>query len=262
MAIDLSKIAPSARETYLRIGREFGSTDTINQASKTLEACDKYITILKLHGFGVTQQARLAQARLDLIDAGVDRSVQVGQKKVTGKAFVASILQGKETRQSARSILDSARSDVMEHGDEATVHEIETALAQTRVSQDDPEKLATQLDLLRVTLDKPAIAAVVVESGGPEAKKDLEDNAKALRDIAQAKAGISTVGATENIDILDGMIVTLARSARKAARAAARKLKQPALAAAFELSHLYDQRSSTNPEGQSPVPTASTPPTA
>lgn len=256
MALDLSKIAPSARENYLRIGRQFGSTDTINQASKTLEACDKHLPILKLHGFGVVDQARLAQARLDLITAGVDRSAQVGQKKVTNKAFVASIILGKETRQSARSILDSGRCAILENGDEATAREIETTLAQTRVSQDDPEKLATQLDLLRTTLANTVVAAIVVESGGPEVSKDLEDNAKALRDSAQEKAGVSTVGATETIDILDGIIVTLARRARKAARAAARKLKQPALAAAFELSYLYDHRSGTGPEAQSPAPPA------
>lgn len=259
MAIDISKIAPSARESYLRIGRQFGSTDTINQASKTLEACDKYLSVLKLHGFGAVDQARLADARQDLIAAGVERSAQVGQKKITNKSFVASIVQGKETRQSARSILDNARRNLVENDDETTARAIEVTLEQTRVSQDDPEKLATQLDLLRTTLNMGAVAAIVVESGGPEAVQELAGAAQALREIAHEKAGISTVGATENIDILDGIIVTLARSARRAARAAARKLKQPALAAAFELSHLYDQRSNSVADAPSPAPAPAVP---
>ena len=63
MAIDLSIIAPKARENYLRIRRQFGSTDTINQASKTLEGCDTYIGVLKLHGFSAADRQRLADGR-------------------------------------------------------------------------------------------------------------------------------------------------------------------------------------------------------
>lgn len=259
MAIDVSKIAPQARENYLRIGRQFGSTDTINQASKTLEGCDRYLNEIKLHGFGVADKERLVEARQELIAAGVDRSTQVGQKKVTNKSFVAALTHGKETRQSARSILDNARRNLLEKEDEMSVRAIEAALEQTRGSQDDPEKLATQLDLLRTTLRILAIADVVRESGGPEAVEDLEAHAAALRDAAHDKAGSSTVGATEHIDILDGLIVTLARSARKAARAAARKLKQPALAAAFELSHLYAARNGSSKDGPNPGPAPAVP---
>jgi len=259
MAIDISIIAPKARENYLRIGRQFGSIDTINQASKTIDGCDTYIDVLKLHGFGAAEKQRLVEARQDLITAGVNRTEQIGQRKVTNKSFVAAVIQGKESRQSARSILDSGRSKLLENDDDTTAREIDATLEQTRTSQDDPEKLATQLDLLRKTLNLPAVAAVTVQSGGPEAITDLGASATALRDTAREKAGGGTTGATENIDILDGIIVTLARNARKAARAAARKLRQPALAAAFELSHLYDNRSTSSPDAQSPAPGTNTP---
>jgi hypothetical protein len=259
MAIDVSLIAPRARENYLRIGRQFGSTDTINQAAKTLQACDQYLNVLTLHGFSAADKQRLADAREDLIAAGVDRAEQIGQKKVTSKAFVGALMQGKEIRQSARSILESARAKLLENDDETTVREIEATLEQTRTSQDDPEKLATQLDLLHKTLNLVAVGAIAAQSGGPEAMTELQASAIALRDSAQGKAGASTTAATEQIDILDGIIVTLARSARKAARAAARKLRQPALAAAFELSHLYDKRSTSSTDGQSPAPDPNAP---
>jgi hypothetical protein len=258
MAIDLSIIAPKARENYLRIGRQFGSTDTINQASKTLEGCEKYLDMLKLHGFSAANKQRLVDARQELIAAGVDRAEQVGHNKVTNKAFVAALMQGKEARQSGRSILESARGKLLENDDDTTAPEIEATIEQTRTSQDDPEKLATQLDLLRKTLSFVAVVAVTGDSGGPEAIADLEAGAGALRDTAQGKASGGTVGATENIDILDGIIVSLARSARKAARAAARKLRQPALAAAFELSHLYDKRSTSSTDTPNPAPGSST----
>jgi len=259
MAIDLSIIAPKARENYLRIGRQFGSTDTINQASKTLEGGEKYPGVLKLHGFGIADKQRLVDARQDLIAAGVNRSEQIGHRKVTNKSFVAALIHGKEARQSARSILESARSTLLEKGDETNAREIEATLEQPRTSQDDPEKLATQLDLLRKTLNLPAVATITGESGGPEAITDLGASAIALRDTAQGKAGGGTVAATENIDVLDGIIVTLARSARKAARAAARKLRQPALAAAFELSHLYDNRSTSSTDAPNPAPATNAP---
>ena len=148
---------------------------------------------------------------------------------------------------------------MLEKDDDTSAQEIEATLEQTRTSQDDPEKLATQLDLLRKTLNLPAVTTITVQSGGPEAITDLEASAVALRDAAQGKAGGGTVGATENIDILDGIIVTLARSARKAARAAARKLRQPALATAFELSHIYDNRSESSTDVPNPAPGTNAP---
>ncbi|MDI1429891.1 hypothetical protein [Polyangium sorediatum] len=42
----------------------------------------------------------------------------------------------------------------------------------------------------------------------------------------------------ETLDLLDGIIVSLARTAREAAEAAARELGEPAVATAFELSAL------------------------
>lgn len=44
---------------------------------------------------------------------------------------------------------------------------------------------------------------------------------------------------TDRLDLLDGIIVALARGARKAARDAARRLGQPSLTANFELDKIY-----------------------
>ncbi|MDI1480270.1 hypothetical protein [Polyangium sp. y55x31] len=44
---------------------------------------------------------------------------------------------------------------------------------------------------------------------------------------------------TETLDLIDGIIVSLTRTAREAADAAARELGEPALATAFELSTLH-----------------------
>lgn len=50
------------------IGRQFGSTDTIDQASKTLEGCEKYLGVLELHGFGAADKERLANARVPMLE--------------------------------------------------------------------------------------------------------------------------------------------------------------------------------------------------
>jgi hypothetical protein len=49
------------------------------------------------------------------------------------------------------------------------------------------------------------------------------------------------------LDTLDGILVTLARHALKAARAAARRLGTPAMVADFELTHLYPTRHAAPP---------------
>ncbi|MRG92279.1 hypothetical protein [Polyangium spumosum] len=254
--IDTSTIAPKARQEYLRIGKQFGSADTLKQANKTLEAFEKHGSALKNHGFIAADATRLSDARDTLIAAGFGRAEVQGDRKLTNKSFVAALQEGKTTRETARSILHAGHNALVEEGDEASSNTIAVALDQTRAAQDDAEKLAVQLDTLRDVLTKEAIAAAVFDRGGPGAALRLGKAAETLRAVAKEREGTSTVAATEHLDLIDGIVVTLARSARKAARAAARELKQPAIAAAFELSHLYGTRSDRN---QAPEDTSSAP---
>ncbi|HVK68620.1 MAG TPA: hypothetical protein VM694_29375 [Polyangium sp.] len=256
MPLDTTTLAPKAREEYLRIGKQFGSTDTLNQANKTLEALQKYGPALKHHGFNAADGARLSEARGALIDAGVGRAEVAGQRKLTNIGFVAALKEGKSARETARSILHTGRNTLEEKGNEGAANLITVALDQTRASQDDAEKLAVQLDTLRDALQREDVTAVVGDRGGPEAVARLGQAAGTLRAAAKERAGASTVAATEQLDLLDGIVVSLARSARKAARAAARETKQPALAAAFELTHLYGPRGdrSQAPEETSGAP--------
>jgi hypothetical protein len=108
--IDLNNIAPKARAEYLRIGRQYGSTDTLNQANKTLGAYEKYGAEIKLHGFSQKDYQRLGDARDGLIAAGAGRTEQAGQRKATTKAFSAAQEEGKEARETARAILEGAAS--------------------------------------------------------------------------------------------------------------------------------------------------------
>ncbi|MDI1482756.1 hypothetical protein [Polyangium sp. y55x31] len=123
------------------------------------------------------------------------------------------------------------------------VPKIDALLDRDSVTADDAEGLAKQLDALHAALKEPTIANAAKTRGGLNAALDLEIRAQALRDAAQAKAEPrGTPVETETQDLIDGIIVSLARTAREAANAAARELGEPGLATAFELSALYKRR--------------------
>jgi hypothetical protein len=61
-----------------------------------------------------------------------------------------------------------------------------------------------------------------------------------LREASQTTAAPrGTPQETEQLDLLDGIILSLVRSAREAADAASKALGEPALVAEFELTELY-----------------------
>ena len=146
----------------------------------------------------------------------------------------------------ARSILDNTRralNDSAEPAAAAGVNVIKVALQQTRSAGADGEKLATQLDTLRAALADPSVSPEALGRGGPEAAIELQSAADALWAVAKERAGAQgTPAETELLDLLDGIIIGLTRGARKAARAAAKRLGTPALTADFDRTKLYASR--------------------
>ena len=260
MPIDLSTLSPHARAEYIRIGRQYGSTDTLAQANQTLTGLVKYAPELTRHGFSLGDGTRLEGARDGLIEAGVDRSGKVGTRKVTSHAYVDALAHGKAKREDARSILDNAKRALSERVDAtaaAGVNVIKAALQQTRSAGADGDKLAGHLDTLRLALGDPNVLVEVSGRGGLDAGIDLQIAADTLRAASKERAGApGTPAETELLNLLDGIIVGLARGARKAARAAAKRLGMPALMADFELTKLYASRGA----GKATAAPAATPP--
>lgn len=248
MTIDLSTLSPKARAEYIRIGRQYGSTDTLAQANQTLTGLGKYAPELVRHGFSLGDGTRLEGARDGLVEAGVGRADKVGIRKVTSHAYVDALAHGKARREDARSILDNAKRALSDSVDATAVdgvNVIKTALKQTRSAGADGDKLALQLETLRAALGDPNVAAEVAGRGGPDAALDLGIAADALHAASQDRAGApGTPAETELLNLLDGIIVGLVRGARKAARPAAKRLGTPALMADFELTKLYASRGS------------------
>ena len=90
----------------------------------------------------------------------------------------------------------------------------------------------------------PATTLTHPESGRERSRRD----GSRLRASVAARAGSpGTPAETEQLDLLDGIIVALVRGARKAARAAAKRLGTPALTADFELTKLYGPKTAAKP---------------
>ena len=250
MALDLDAFPAKVRLKQINLGRGFGSEDTLAQANQTLLAHGKYAAAVAADGFVAADATRLAEARDGLIDAGVGREAARGDKKTTGKTYVAAMNAGQTARLSARSILEAARDDLEEAGDEATADKVTTLLATTKASPDLAEPMAAQLDLLRAKLEDAAVKAKSDGRGGVEAAAKLLAAAAALRTAdGNSTGGPGTPAETQKLDQLDGIIIGLVRKARKAGIAAGKRLGDPALAAAFKLDKLYAGRGGKGDEG-------------
>jgi len=84
--------------------------------------------------------------------------------------------------------------------------------------------------------------------------KALAQAAAALRAAEKENTGGGTVLSTEEMDVIDGVIVTLCRAAKKAARIAAHELAQPAITTAFALTHITPQGTASEDEVEDEAP--------
>ncbi len=247
MPLDLSSFSPSARTSYITLGRQFSSTETLNQANQTLRGLTAHGAELVQHGFGPDDAQQLQESRDAIRAAGDGRVEARNDKKVTSASFIAAMKDGKLARETGRSVLAGTRRALHNQSDaaaQAAVKAIDAALGATKLAEEEAEKLAGQLNTLRGVLVDTTVAAAAANRGGPQAVTDLQAKSTALGVVAAAHTGApGTPVATEEMDLLDGLIVTLARQARKAAIGASKRLGKPALVADFELTQLYPARS-------------------
>lgn len=253
MPIDLDALPSSVKREYIRLGRRYGSGDTVRQADLTLKAHVRHGAAIAPHGFVAEDALRLVEARDLLVAAGVLREGAVTAKKTTDSAFVEMLERGKTARHRARSILRVTRRVLAEASGadaESAVHEIDGVLDRTGAAGEDPRLLGEQLGTLRAALVRPVTAAAAAARGGADVVTEIDAAARALRDASAAEAStLGTPTETARIDLLDGIVVTLTREARGAARAAARATGIPAIADEFQLEALRPTRRKARPAG-------------
>ena len=238
MALDLATISPEARARYIRLGRRYQSPDVLAQADQIVLALAEHGAVVALHGFGAEEQEQVVDAHV-LLQSQQDDTVQaVAQRSITGQTYEDAIEKGKAVRQTARTTCKSIDKAATEKDDLDVSRVVRTALTQTsRLRRD--KFLVDHLSILYTAIATPIVLPYVESRGGTDLITRLQDTRAVLRGAQNARAGHTPVtSASETCDLLDGLIVSLARSARDAAEAAARHLGQPSIAAAFKLNHL------------------------
>ncbi|EYF02686.1 hypothetical protein [Chondromyces apiculatus] len=264
--IDLVTISAIAREQYISIGKRYSSITVLNLASRHLKALLTHGPDLALHGFGAPDATRLVDAHETLLQESVNRTGARGGNAATVNAHELALRRARRERLRARAILDSVTRTLRYEGTDsgiAAALQVEGGLRATKNAGHEGEKLAEQLDVLLNGLTAPPVVTATADRGGPEAVADLTAALTTLRASNLATTGSSTRLETERMDLLDGLIITLARSARKAAVAASKRLGTPALADKFSLDALYAPASaetdSEEPEAPPAQPTTPAP---
>lgn len=134
-------------------------------------------------------------------------------KRVSRKAVREALDRAGGERDAARTVLSGAAAQLLEEGDAAGASTIQEALRLTATApRRNAGLFADQLEHLHKALTAPALAPAAADRGGPEAAADLATTMATLRAADQGRrSGPGTPVATERLDLLDGIVVTLAR---------------------------------------------------
>jgi hypothetical protein len=254
MPIDIAAMAAPAREYYLSIGIRYPTQNVLLQGDKTRQGLEKHAAILVDYGFALRDGARLVEACDRVRASVVGRAVAGGSRKLTGKNYRSAARKARLARRSAITALTATIPDLLEAGDEAAAQLVQTTLDATSALPGS-EELPKQLQLLFDVLVHPVVGAAVVDRGGPGIAGRLETSRTAMLTALRERAGQSPVSAAaEERDILEGIVVALARSANAAASVAARSLGQPSIALDFKLTYLDSSRNAGAEDPSSDTP--------
>jgi hypothetical protein len=244
MALDIDELAPEARERYHALGSQYATPNVLAQADRTRAALAKHRAALAPHGFGDEDEQELVEGHTLLRAEELGYVQAESARRVTGLTYADARWNAGEERKSSRVLLKRAYRKLHDKKQFEPARMVESALIDTRRLSAD-KALPGQLETLRTALSLPAVVAITAGRGGPETLQRLDTAYSDLQGVAAERAGHTPVTtASERRDILDGIVITLARAAYAAATQASRRLRQPSIAAEFELIHLRPSRSS------------------
>jgi hypothetical protein len=254
MPIDIAAMAAQAREYYLSIGIRYPTQNVLLQGAKTAEGLAKHAALLVDYGFALRDGGRLGEA-CDRVQASVVGRAQAGgSRKLTGKKYRTACRKARLARRSAIAALSASVPELLEQGEEKAAQLVQTTLEATSTLPV-AEELPKQLQMLLDVLAQPVVTAAVADRGGPGIMMRLRSARTDLLEAMRERAGQSPVSAAaEERDILEGIVVSLARSASAAARVAARSLGQPSIALDFKLTYLDSPRTAGAEEPSSDTP--------
>lgn len=251
------------RKRYLHIGRQYGSPQVIKQANKTLRGLDLYLAVLIAFGASRVDAGRLLGCRDELVRLGGDREGERLWSMSSTRERRARIQKAKDVRRRGQTLLSIAADGLLERDDEDSkriLSLVNAAQAKAGSSGADAFKLKTQLDDLSVVYSQPLVQKVLEENNVTQYVCDLDEARSGIAlVIEELKPQNGTPESTEQINVLDGEIVTLCRRFRAIARLAGHELGRAALADAFELDELYGSVRRKSEEKPEAPETAETP---
>jgi hypothetical protein len=254
MPIDIAAMTAQALEYYLSIGIRYPTQNVLLQGDKTQQGLAKHAALLVDYGFALRDGARMVEACERVRASVVGRALAGGSRKLTGKNYRSASRKARLARRSAITALSAAIPELLEDGHEEVVQLVQTTLEATSALPG-AEELPKPLQLLFDVLIHPIVAAATVDRGGPGIVGRLDASRTAMVAALRERAGQSPVSAAaEERDILEGIVVSLARSASAAARVAARSLGQPSIALDFKLTYLDPYRTAGAEDPSSDTP--------
>jgi hypothetical protein len=235
MPFDIGSLTPRECERYREIGQQYTTPDVLAQASKSLHAYQLYGHLLADQGFGPDDGAELFQRRDFLRESDAGHIQAVDDRRFLGKTYETTKREAQDERTSARTLISMSIAPLSKSNQHELAQRAELVLEQTTKVRGD-KQLVDQLKSFHDLLSVPALAPITANRGGPRIVAALETARNGLIGAMQDRASTPEVSsASEHRDILDGAVVVLCRAARDAARVAARRLGQPAIAEAFKL---------------------------
>lgn len=252
--VDVSTLPPESREVYLDLGRRVTTPNALAQANKTIRAFVRFGAEVTLHGYGPDDDSHLSDARDTLIQRFTDGSDAKGASKLATGTYHEARRDAKDERESVRALLTSCVSRLRDSGNLADAKRLQVLLDQTSSAPNDTA-LLDHMKRLHAVLSEPVLEPLIINRGGPDMLVRIDRSRNFLLSAIRERGGHPEVTAlSDERDILDGIIVTLTRNAARAARVAARRLGQPAIAQEFKLVYFRSTRGGGIEDGAEPTP--------
>lgn len=240
LVFDPDNLPPKLRLQYEELGAKFNEYDVRLQMQKIFAGLNAHPGALEIGGFSA-QHVALSQSAFEQHTAAITtrESARI-DSKTTSAVYLLAIDEAKGARLVVIPLLSAAAETLKLFGQDERVVRINIVLDQARSAGWDLDKLDNQLKSFDLLLQDNVIEEAAGFRQTENARREISEALEAIERVRSGRAGVpGTPAETARLNVLDGFLVSMARLARKAARAAARKGRNPAIANAFELDELY-----------------------
>lgn len=239
MSEDLSKYVGGRRLELRAVGVRVGSDVVQRVAQRVLNGLVEHGAALG--GFGyLDRSGQRLQSRLDQSVELTSARPEVARGKTAtreqaGQAFRAA----KKVHRRLHTLVEGSLAEVRDALPEEQLGRYALTLKQTRAVGASPQALQRNMVSLASVAEAPELAEELKLRGVADAGAQLRSAAASMTaDVAAAQLERGTKAESEEIDVLDGLIIEDLRRIRRIARSAADELGRPDIAEAFSLAEL------------------------